>query len=75
VPGLLIAQFLPDQGGGPEPTGDFKVSPDAFLALLMVGFLVGIFGHIIKSKTTVAVGVGMVFLATVGVPLGYALSN
>jgi hypothetical protein len=34
-----------------------------------IGFLVGTAGHIVRSKTIVAAGVLMIFLATVLLPL------
>jgi hypothetical protein len=64
----LIAQFL-DPDKGPEPTGDFRVDPEAFVVLLLAGFVIGILGHIYKAKTMVATGILMIFLATVGLPL------
>jgi hypothetical protein len=70
VPSLwpVIAQFLnPDQG--PKQTGDFKVDPAFFFILLGAGFLIGGFGHIIRSRTMVAVGVILIFLATVFIPI------
>jgi hypothetical protein len=36
---------------------------------------VGIFGHIIKSRTLVALGIALVFAATVALPVALALSN
>ena len=62
-----VAQFL-EKDRGPEPTGDFSVDPKAFLALILLGFVVGTLGHIYKSKTMVATGIVMIFLATVGIP-------
>lgn len=70
----LIAQFL-DPDKGPEPRGDFRVEPEAFMALLIAGFVVGIFGHIYRSKTVVATGIVMIFLATVGLPLYLQLTR
>ena len=64
----LIAQFL-DPDKGPEPTGDWRSEPEAFVALLLAGFAIGILGHVFKLKTMVATGIVMVFLATVGIPL------
>ena len=65
---LVIADFLnPDQG--PSQTGDFRVDPAFFFILLGAGFLIGAFGHIIKSRTIVAVGVILIFLATVFIPI------
>jgi hypothetical protein len=40
-----------------------------FIAVMVLGFLVGIAGHIWGSKTAVAMGIGMVFLATLILPL------
>jgi hypothetical protein len=51
-------------------TGPFNdLSPRAYIALMGLGFLVGTAGHIVKSKTLVATGVLMIFLATVLLPL------
>ena len=70
----VIAQFL-DPERGPEPTGDFRVEPEAFVALLLAGFLIGILGHIYKAKTMVATGILMIFLATVGLPVYLQLTR
>jgi len=70
----VLAQFL-DPERGPEPTGDFRVEPEAFIALLLAGFLIGIIGHIYKAKTLVATGILMIFLATVGVPVYLQLTR
>ena len=69
----VMAQFLPDDG--PGQSGDFRVSPTFFLVLLGLGFLIGTLGHIIKSKTLIAVGILMIFAATIFLPLAYSLSN
>jgi hypothetical protein len=45
------------------------LSPRAYIALMGIGFIVGTVGHIVKSKTIVAAGVVMIFLATVLLPL------
>lgn len=45
------------------------LSPRTYIALMGMGFLVGTAGHIVKSKTMVAAGVMMIFLATVLLPL------
>jgi hypothetical protein len=71
---LAMSDFL-DPGSGPDQSGDFRVSPTFFLVLLVAGFLVGIFGHIVKSRTLVALGIGLVFSATVALPVLLALSN
>lgn len=69
-----LGQFL-DPTRAPEQTGDFRVSPSFFLALIVFGFLVGTFGHIIKSKTLIIVGVTMIFGGTVVLPLLVTLTN
>ena len=71
---LAMSDFL-DPGSGPDQSGDFRVSPSFFVLLLGAGFVVGVFGHIVKSKTLVAVGIGLVFAATVALPLVVALSS
>lgn len=70
----LIAQFL-DPDKGPEPTGDWRTEPEAFMALLLAGFVIGIIGHIYKAKTMIATGILMIFLATVGLPLYLTLTR
>jgi hypothetical protein len=44
-----------------------SISP--YLILMLVGFFVGTFGHLAKSRLIVAVGIGMIFLATLLLPL------
>ena len=43
-----------------------ETSPTPFVALMMLGFLIGCAGHLYKSPTTVAVGIAVAFLATAG---------
>ena len=40
-----------------------------YLSLMVAGFLVGIAGHLSRSRWLVAIGVFMIFLATVVFPL------
>jgi hypothetical protein len=40
-----------------------------YLSLMVIGFLVGIAGHLARSRWMVAIGIGMVFLATALFPL------
>lgn len=71
---LAMSDFL-DPGSGPDQSGDFEVSPSFLLGMLVLGFLIGTMGHIIKSKTLVAVGVTLVFAATVLLPIVINVSN
>ena len=36
---------------------------------MVAGFVIGVFGHIIRAKGLVALGIGMIFLATFLLPL------
>ena len=68
MPGLLsvaarAATFFYD----PDPS--FGRDPRTFVAMMLIGFLVGIAGHIVRSKTLVAAGIGLIFLATFLLPL------
>jgi hypothetical protein len=76
LPAVLaqVAQFL-DPNQGPEPTGDWSEEPEKFMALVLIGFLVGILGHLFKVKTMVATGILMIFLATVGIPVWLQLTR
>jgi hypothetical protein len=71
---LAMSDFL-DPGSGPDQRGDFEVSPSFLIVLLALGFLIGIVGHIVKSRTLVAAGVILVFAATVFIPIALSVSN
>ncbi|MBA2516659.1 MAG: hypothetical protein H0V22_04990 [Solirubrobacterales bacterium] len=53
----------------------FAPSPEPFVALMFLGFLIGTAGHVYRSKATVAAGIGLIFLATLLLPLGIYLSD
>ena len=57
------------------PLAAFDPSPTPFVVLMAVGFLVGGLGHLYRSKTLIATGIGLIFLATLGLPLGLYLSD
>ena len=57
------------------PLGAFDPSPTPFVVLMAVGFLLGGIGHLYESKTMIATGIGLIFLATLGLPLGIYLSD
>ncbi len=71
---IPLADLL-DQTRGPSESGDFSVDPSAFIILMLVGFLVGVGGHLFKSKVMIAAGVIMIFLATVGLPVYLSISK
>jgi hypothetical protein len=51
-----VAEFLPRSIG-------------PYVSLMLLGFLVGIAGHLTRSRWLVAIGVLMIFLATLVFPL------
>ncbi len=71
---VLVADFL-NPNNGPESSGGFRVDPTVFILMFGLGFMIGVFGHIIKSRLVVAIGIAMVFLSTVLVPLFLSATN
>ena len=47
----------------------FSPSPLPFIGLMALGFLVGVGGHVYKSRAAVATGIGLIFIATLLLPL------
>jgi hypothetical protein len=71
---LAMSDFL-DPGSGPDQSGDFEISPSFFIVLLLAGFAIGTLGHLFKSRTLVAVGITLVFAATIFIPIALSVSN
>ena len=59
----LIAQFPPLPSPG-EGSDSFRRSLVVFGVLMGVGFVLGIFGHVFKSKVMVITGIVLIFGAT-----------
>ncbi|HET8759292.1 MAG TPA: hypothetical protein VFM58_24955 [Solirubrobacteraceae bacterium] len=53
----------------------FEPDPLPFVILMGVGFVIGIGGHVYKSRTAIATGIGMIFVATILLPLGLYLHD
>ena len=53
---IPLAEVLPD-----------TITP--YISLMIVGFFVGSFGHLAKSRFLVGVGIAMIFAATLLLPL------
>jgi hypothetical protein len=51
------------------PLAAFTPSPLPFIVLMAIGFLVGVTGHVYKSTPVIATGIGLVFVATLLLPL------
>jgi hypothetical protein len=43
--------------------------------LIVLGFVVGTAGHLYRSKTTIAAGIGLILLGSVGLPIWLYLSD
>jgi hypothetical protein len=52
-----------------DPSPEFGTDPRPFVAMMLAGFVIGIFGHIARVKALVALGIGLIFLATFLLPL------
>jgi len=57
------------------PFGLLPRSLTFYLALMMLGFLISIWGHAAKSKIAVGIGIGLIFLATVVFPIAINVFN
>jgi hypothetical protein len=62
VPPFLI-RFYPD------PSPSWGHDPRTFVAMMVIGFVIGVLGHLFRSRLVVAVGVTLIFLATFLLPL------
>ena len=45
------------------PIGALTSSPEPIITLLLVGFGIGIFGHLAGSKVLIVIGIAIVFVA------------
>jgi hypothetical protein len=66
---LVLANWVPD------PTPEFGASPTPYVTLMLAGLVVGILGHLFRSRTMVVLGIAAVFLGTFLLPLGTYLSK
>ena len=53
-----------------DPSPDFGTDPRPYVAMMLAGFVIGVVGHIVRVKALVALGIGLIFLATFLLPLG-----
>jgi hypothetical protein len=47
----------------------FELDPVPLIVLMGLGFLVGVAGHLTKTKSLVVIGIGLIFIATFVLPL------
>ena len=53
----------------PEISPDFGSNPTPLIVLMVIGFVVGVAGHLTKTRAAIIIGIGMIFLATFVLPL------
>jgi hypothetical protein len=51
------------------PVYAFSPSPLPFVVLMTLGFVIGVTGHVYRSRPMVATGIGLIFIATLLLPL------
>jgi hypothetical protein len=59
----VLANWIPDI------SPDFGANPTPLIVLMVLGFLVGVAGHVTKTKSLIIVGIGLIFIATFVLPL------
>jgi hypothetical protein len=52
-----------------DPSPDFGTDPRPYVAMMLIGFVVGVIGHVTRTRGLVALGIGLIFLATFLLPL------
>ena len=52
-----------------DPSPAFGADPTPFVVMMAAGFVVGVAGHVARARSLVALGVGLIFLATFFLPL------
>ena len=65
----LLANWVPD------PTPEFGADPRPYVALTLVGLVVGVLGHVFRARTMVVVGIVLVLAGTFILPLGVHISK
>ena len=57
------------------PSQDVATDPKRYLILLGVGFVIALLGHMTRTKTLIATGIALIFLATFILPLWFHFSS
>ena len=52
-----------------EPNPDFGADPRPFVIMMVAGFGIGVLGHLVRARSLVVVGIGLIFVATFLLPL------
>jgi hypothetical protein len=59
----------------PNPAPDFGANPKPYIMMMVLGFVVGVAGHIFRVRPLVAIGVLLIFLGTFVFPLAINLAH
>jgi hypothetical protein len=62
VPAPLAAFFY-------DPSPEFGANPRPFVVMMAAGFVVAVAGHVVRARSLVVLGIGLIFLATFVLPL------
>jgi hypothetical protein len=52
-----------------DPSPDFGANPWPFVVMMLTGFVVGVVGHVVRARSLIVIGIGLIFLATLLLPL------
>jgi hypothetical protein len=52
-----------------DPSPDFGTDPRPYVAMMLIGFVIGVVGHVTRTRALVVLGIGLIFLATFLLPL------
>ena len=66
---VVLANWVPD------PNPDFGSDPTPFVMTMLAGFVIGMLGHLFRSRILILVGVLAVFAGTVLLPLAVYVSK
>ena len=57
------------------PSQDVATDPKRYLILMAVGFVIAVLGHMTRTRTLIAAGLALIFLATFVLPLYFHFSS
>jgi hypothetical protein len=60
---------------GSPPTALLPHSPGPYTALILIGFGIGVLGHLTRTRWLVAAGIGLIFLGALLFPLAANLTT
>ena len=66
---MVLANWVPD------PSPEFGSDPRPFVMIMLAGFVIGMLGHLFRSRILVLIGVLGVFAGTVLLPLAVYVSK